>query len=108
MRNFNLVRDIDVSGVSGTGLVAQGTVFDNGKVAMCWLTDTSSIAVYDELAHVAIIHGHNGATYIEWADNGKVESLGGPKVTFKEISGAIDVTSTYGNPARIQVKNDIK
>lgn len=82
MRNFNLVRDIDVSGVSGVGIVAQGTVFDNGKVAMCWLTATSSIAVYDELAHVNIIHGHNGGTRIEWTDTHQIEELN-PKFPFK-------------------------
>lgn len=69
MRNFFLNRSEDISGVSGTGHIAQGIEFDNGKVALCWLTATSSIAVYDSINHVRIIHGHNGATVIEWVDN---------------------------------------
>jgi hypothetical protein len=69
MRNFYLNRTTDVSGVSGTGRVAQGTQFDNGKVALCWLTSTSSIAIYDSIEHVEVIHGHNGVTEVEW-ENG--------------------------------------
>ena len=30
MRNFNLIRHIDVSGLSGTGVVAEGVVFSDG------------------------------------------------------------------------------
>jgi len=66
MRNFYLNRTVDVSGISGTGRVAQGIEFDNGKVAMCWLTETSSVAVYDSIEHVERIHSHEGATVIEW------------------------------------------
>lgn len=68
MKRFYLNRIKDISGISGTGRVAEGFVFDNGKVAMCWLTATSSIAVYDTVEHVEKIHGHAGATEIEWVE----------------------------------------
>lgn len=68
MKKFYLNRIKDISGISGTGRVAEGYVFDNGKVAMCWLTATSSIAIYDTIEHVEIIHGHAGATEIEWIE----------------------------------------
>ncbi len=45
-QTFHLERLVDVSGVSGTGIVAHGVIFDSGQVAMEWLTETSSIAVY--------------------------------------------------------------
>ena len=37
MKIFYLKREEDESGISGTGRVAQGFVFDNGKVAVTWL-----------------------------------------------------------------------
>jgi hypothetical protein len=66
MRNFWLERDEDATGVSGTGRVAQGTEYDTGKCALCWLTATSSIAVYDSIEHVQEIHGHQGRTRVVW------------------------------------------
>jgi len=64
MRTFYLNRKVDVSGISGTGRIAQGIEFDNGKVAMTWLTDTSSTTVYDNIEDVEVIHGHAGATEV--------------------------------------------
>ena len=63
---FSLVRDVDESGVSGVGRVAQGFVFDDGTVALRWLTAYRSMAVYASVADVDAIHGHNGSTRIEW------------------------------------------
>lgn len=61
---FHLERDEDESGVSGTGVVAEGIVFSNGKVVMSWLTEHTSIAVYENMAHLEAIHGHGGKTRI--------------------------------------------
>ena len=66
-RVFWLVRDEDETGVSGTGVVAQGIEFKNGKVAMSWLTEVTSVAVYDSRKEVEAIHGHNGKTRIVWS-----------------------------------------
>ena len=62
---FYLVRLEDASGVSGTGRVAQGIVFDNGRVAMTWLSEHPSTTVYDNLGEVRAIHGHEGRTEIQ-------------------------------------------
>ena len=59
---FYLVRIEDASGVSGTGRVAQGVIFDNGKVALTWLSDHPSVTVYDNIGEVRAIHGHEGKT----------------------------------------------
>lgn len=64
MRTYELVRDEDETGVSGTGRVAQLVEFDDGTVALRWLTETSSTAVYADLGAVAKIHGHGGKTRI--------------------------------------------
>lgn len=68
MRRFQLERDEDASGVSGTGVVAQGVEFDDGSCAMRWLTATSSTAVYASADDVQRIHGHEGRTRLVWLD----------------------------------------
>lgn len=35
-RRFHLVRDDDETGISGTGVVAEGIEFSNGMCAACW------------------------------------------------------------------------
>jgi len=66
MRVFELHRDADISGVSGTGIVAQGVEFDDGSVALRWGGDwPTSVVFYDEgIEAVRQIHGHGGATRI--------------------------------------------
>jgi hypothetical protein len=66
MRNFELQRIEDVSGVSGTGVVAEGVVFSDGVVALRWLTEwPTSVVFYDRgMEAVEVIHGHNGRTQI--------------------------------------------
>jgi hypothetical protein len=62
IRRFHLARDVDASGVSGTGVVAEGAVMSNGKVVISWLTAHTSVAIYDDIATAEAIHGHGGAT----------------------------------------------
>ena len=62
---FYLVRLEDASGVSGTGRVAQGCVFDNGKAVVTWLSEHPSVTVYDNIGEVRAIHGHEGKTEIQ-------------------------------------------
>jgi len=64
MRLFELRRTEDESGVSGTGTVAQGVIFDNGWCALTWLTDHTSVAFYTSVDEVIAIHGHNGKTRV--------------------------------------------
>lgn len=68
MRLFNLVRVVDVSGVSGTGKVAQGVQFDDGCCAMRWLTNPASTAFYASIEDLVVIHGHADTTKVVWAD----------------------------------------
>lgn len=64
MRLFELHRDEDETGISGTGKVAQGVIFANGQCALTWLTDVSSVAIYANVADVVAIHGHGGKTRV--------------------------------------------
>jgi hypothetical protein len=75
MRTFKLVRTEDFSGVSGTGEVAEGVQFANGKCVMCWDTVTSSIAVYEDVFDIAAIHGHEGRTKVIFDDGEVVSDL---------------------------------
>lgn len=68
MRRFVLVRQEDVSGTSGTGVVAEGIEFSNGQAVLHWLTQLESIAVYASMKVLDQVHGHNGKTKIEWMD----------------------------------------
>jgi hypothetical protein len=64
---FTLERDVDVSGISGTGTVAEGAMFTDGTVVIRWLAGTHhSTVIWDDIASVEAIHGHGGATRIVW------------------------------------------
>tara|TARA_B100001093_G_C26812003_1_gene1007979 strand:+ start:17 stop:349 length:333 start_codon:yes stop_codon:yes gene_type:complete len=65
MKIFYLKRLEDESGVSGTGRVAQGFIFDNGKVALTWLSEHPSVTIYDNIGEVHAIHSHDGKTEVE-------------------------------------------
>lgn len=64
MKQFWLERIEDESGVSGVGRVAEGLIFSNGKCAMNWLTQHTSVAIYDNIETLEKIHGHNGKTKV--------------------------------------------
>ena len=74
-RRFTLVRDVDVSGVSGTGIVADGVIWPDGTVSVRWRGERPSIVHWQSLDDVKAIHGHNGATRIVLPSSGR-ERLG--------------------------------
>jgi hypothetical protein len=67
-RRFELHRDEDETGISGTGIVAEGLCFSDGSVAMRWITAHTSTAIYQDMTDVVLIHGHNGKTKVVWID----------------------------------------
>jgi hypothetical protein len=64
MRTFTLVRKVDVSGVSGTGVVAEGVEFHDGQVVLSWFGKHHTIEVAPKLDDVVAIHGHDGCTEV--------------------------------------------
>lgn len=79
MRTFILLRTEDVSGISGTGTVAEGVEFSDGSVAVRWLDSGVSEAnkargvspttvIHPSVASVEALHGHNGATKVVFTD----------------------------------------
>lgn len=69
-RRFVLQRDTDITGVSGTGVVAEGVEFSDGCVALRWtgLTPTSVVFHDRGMDSVDRVHGHSGATRVVWLD----------------------------------------
>ena len=70
MRRFLLVRDEDETGMSGTGIVAEGMEFSGGKAVIQFRSHVQSITVYDSMKAVKEIHGHadSKTTRIKWLD----------------------------------------
>ncbi len=69
MNNFHLQRLEDETGVSGTGIVAEGVQFSSGECVLVWLTGACSIGIYDSIESVDKMHGHGGRTIIVWEKN---------------------------------------
>lgn len=65
-RTFHLVRHVDTTGVSGTGVVAEGVEFTDGTCVMKWHSQYSSTIIYDQVEDLLAIHGHGGASEIVW------------------------------------------
>lgn len=61
---FYLQRDVDDTGISGTGIVAVGVVMPSGICILEWCTFHSSVGFYKNVADVEAIHGHGGKTKV--------------------------------------------
>lgn len=61
---FHLNRVVDTTGISGTGIVADGIIFPNGKVALCWRGPLSSVVVHDNVKNVQKLHCHGDNTIL--------------------------------------------
>jgi len=68
MRRFQVKRDEDESGVSGVGIIAEGCEFEDGSVAMKWLSHKSTITFFSNIKHLKDLHGHGGKTKVMWVD----------------------------------------
>jgi hypothetical protein len=68
MRRFLLIRMEDLTGISGTGEVAEGTVFSSGLAVIRWLKKPYAMTIYQSLDDVLLIHGHEGRTKLQFID----------------------------------------
>ena len=64
---FILQRHIDHSGVSGTGVVAEGAEFSDGSVALRWPGEHPSTATWGDIRDMEAIHGHDGDTVVQYS-----------------------------------------
>ncbi len=65
---FHLQRDVDVTGASGTGRVADGVLWPDGAVTLRWRGPRASTVHWDRIEDAEAIHGHGGHTTIVWDD----------------------------------------
>lgn len=69
IRAFYLVRHEDKSGLSGTGIVAEGVQWAGGSCDLHWLTEWETFAHWPGgLDHILAVHGHQGATVVRFLD----------------------------------------
>jgi hypothetical protein len=68
IKTFYLLRHTDVNGLSGTGVVAVGVVYPNGRAHMQWVSYKASFEMHDNIDMLMDIHGHSGATELIWGD----------------------------------------
>lgn len=68
-RLFALHRHDDVTGLSGTGLVAYGVRWPSGKVTTWWSQSrvgVYQVSLWDSMSEVQRVHGHGGRTTVVW------------------------------------------
>ena len=68
-RRFVLRRHTDATGVSGTGVIVHGVQFPDGSVAYRWTGLLATTVVAARVGDVVTLHGHDGATTLEWIDS---------------------------------------
>jgi hypothetical protein len=105
MRLFELHRDVDVTGVSGTGVVASGVQFDDGTTVIRWKGETPSTVVWEDLADAESIHGHVGSTRFVWLDYAGDPLAKGPEPESRTSRGFgtwLAATDTYGEALSVQ------
>jgi hypothetical protein len=84
MRRFQLIRDHDVSGVSGTGHVADG-VSDGDVAVISWRGEWPTVTTHLRgMASVEHIHGHGGSTRVVWVDDEQGHPLRQPGERYHE------------------------
>jgi hypothetical protein len=67
MKSFEIIREEDNTGLSGTGKVAEGIEFSNGKCVVCWCSDVSTIVIHENIKSIEIImlsHSKSKINYI--------------------------------------------
>lgn len=64
MKTFYLNRKVDVSGISGTGKVAEGVEFDDGQCVLKWFGPLSNVEIAGSMDTLRQIHGHGGSTEV--------------------------------------------
>lgn len=72
MKKFTMYRPQDETGVSGTGIVAQGTLFADGQAAIQWVCPPAAgdtqVKKWESFLDVHVRQHPNNHTIITWED----------------------------------------
>jgi hypothetical protein len=63
---FHLLRHVDGTGTSGTGVVAIGCQLPSGTCVLEWTSYHTSLGIYRNVNDINSLHGHGGNTEIVW------------------------------------------
>lgn len=64
MKPFVMYRFVDVTGVSGEDVVAEGVEWTDGSVTIRWFGDHPSTVNWNSIDDAVFVHGHDGKTRI--------------------------------------------
>ena len=68
VRRFQLVRE-ENDIINPPGIVAEGVVFNSGKVALCWSSYPHGIEMHDSIADILFVQSRNNVTLLQWIDS---------------------------------------
>lgn len=88
-RVFYLVRIEDETGISGTGIVAEGVRWSDGSCSLRFVSKTPGFINFEGVPedadiqrigdrHVKQVHGHQGKTKVVWADADEIPPVPAP------------------------------
>jgi hypothetical protein len=76
MRRFYLARNEDPSGISGTGIVAEGIEWRGGTADLHWVTEHETFVHWPGgVAAILAVHGHGGSTIVRFLDEHPLETF---------------------------------
>ena len=84
MRTFEIIRHEDVSGVSGTGKVAEGVEFHDGQCVISWFGEHHICEVSTDINTWLAVHGHGEKTTVNW-----LEFQGEPEIWTKKLRNSL-------------------
>jgi hypothetical protein len=95
VRRFELHRDEDETGVSGTGRVCEGVEYGDGTVGLHWIVGHHRThGTYPNMRAVEDLHGHGGRTRIVWLDEALTTTISRQGVTMTVDVDAVPAGST--------------
>lgn len=68
IKTFHLLRLVDKTGTSGTGVVAIGAILPSNRVILEWTSSEKTETIFESIEQVIRLHGHQGATVLVWGD----------------------------------------
>lgn len=65
-----LVRNEDVTGKSGVGIIGEGVAWTGGPAFLHWMTEYESFVHWPGgVEAILAVHGHEGSTVCRWLDD---------------------------------------
>lgn len=81
-------------------MVAEGCVFTDGSVALRWRGNNPATAVWPDLESVLAVHGHQGATEVNWLETDPTTDLRfAPDPTERRLTPRPRPTPAEPNPS---------